>query len=63
LHGAIPRTNTAYWQQKLEANIARDRRNDVLLTEAGWTVVRVWEHEDIEDAAELIQKIVLAKSS
>lgn len=28
----------------------RDARNTAWLTEAGWTVVRIWEHEDVASA-------------
>jgi DNA mismatch endonuclease (patch repair protein) len=50
-HGVSPRTNSSYWQAKLGGNVDRDRRNDAVLGEAGWTVVRVWEHEDPRAAA------------
>ncbi len=33
------------WEAKIEANRRRDRRNRLALRAAGWTVVRVWEHE------------------
>jgi G:T-mismatch repair DNA endonuclease (very short patch repair protein) len=36
---------------KLSANVARDRDTDRQLTESGWRVVRVWEHQDMEQAA------------
>jgi DNA mismatch endonuclease (patch repair protein) len=50
-HGVSPRTNSSYWQAKLGGNVERDRRNDAALAEAGWTVVRVWEHEEPQAAA------------
>ena len=37
--------NRDYWVQKIEENIARDLRNDVLLEQAGWTVMHFWEKE------------------
>jgi DNA mismatch endonuclease (patch repair protein) len=49
-HGVSPRTNASYWGPKLAGNRARDARNTVELGEAGWTVLRIWEHESIEDA-------------
>ncbi len=55
LHGAIPRANAAYWRQKLGANVERDRRNDRALGEAGWNVIRVWEHEDVAEAAQRVE--------
>jgi DNA mismatch endonuclease (patch repair protein) len=57
----MPSTNRGYWEAKLERNISRDRRNDDVLNALGWTVVRVWEHEDPERAARRIAKIIGAR--
>jgi DNA mismatch endonuclease (patch repair protein) len=46
IHGNEPRANTDYWKPKLRHNVERDREVDRALKEAGWTVLRVWEHED-----------------
>jgi len=54
-HGTSPRTNSDYWQVKLDRNVARDRRNDDALVASGWAVVRVWEHEDVLDAANRVE--------
>ncbi|MFC7308456.1 very short patch repair endonuclease [Streptomyces monticola] len=46
--------NAALWQQKIETNKERDRRNTEAAEAAGWAVVRVWECEvrtDVERAA------------
>lgn len=53
-HGVSPRTNSNYWKPKLDGNVARDRRNDQALEEAGWNVLRVWEHEDSQAAGNRI---------
>ena len=45
-HSSTPRTNVEYWAAKIAANRDRDARAGRLLAAAGWTVVRVWEHED-----------------
>src|SRR4051812_35681454 len=45
-HYRRPASNVEYWDAKVLRNVARDREVDKLLAEAGWTVVRVWEHED-----------------
>lgn len=34
-----------FWQQKIENNRRRDRRNFAKLRRAGWKVVRIWGHE------------------
>ncbi|MFD1833150.1 very short patch repair endonuclease [Streptomyces desertarenae] len=50
-HYVPPRTNSGYWSDKVAGNIARDRDTDRRLTEAGWTVLRFWEHESPDDCA------------
>jgi DNA mismatch endonuclease (patch repair protein) len=59
-HGTQPRANKSFWAAKLKRNVERDRRVDQALAEAGWSVVRVWEHEPPEDAAKDIERIVAA---
>lgn len=53
-HGTTPKANQEWWRAKLNANVARDRWNDDALREAGWTVVRVWEHDAPATAADLV---------
>ena len=45
LHFGTPKTNSAWWAEKIAANVERDARQTELLKEHGWRVVRVWEHE------------------
>jgi DNA mismatch endonuclease (patch repair protein) len=58
LHASWPKSNAEWWRSKIEANRARDRDTDARLTSAGWTVVRVWEHEDPVRAAANIAELV-----
>ena len=58
LHSTIPKSNTEWWVAKLDANIARDRETDARLAEAGWTVVRAWEHEDPAEVADRVEAVV-----
>lgn len=53
-HGRAPKTHAEWWSEKLEANAQRDRDTDERLRAAGWTVVRVWEHEPPMAAADRI---------
>lgn len=53
-HGRPPATNLDYWQPKFQANVRRDRANDTALRDAGWTVVRVWEHESPDEAVDAV---------
>jgi DNA mismatch endonuclease, patch repair protein len=57
-HGTMPRSNEAFWQQKLSRNQERDAATNAALAEQGWTVVRVWEHEEIEPAANRVEAAV-----
>src|SRR5690242_15791728 len=43
IHGAVPRTNHAYWREKLARNVRRDEELRRQLSQRGWQVVRVWE--------------------
>jgi DNA mismatch endonuclease (patch repair protein) len=54
-HATDPKRNAEWWATKLAANVARDRATDATLTESGWQVVRVWEHEDPTTAATRVQ--------
>lgn len=56
--GVSPRTNSDYWQAKLDRNVERDRRNARELAAAGWQLVIVWEHEDPGIAADRIARLV-----
>ena len=59
-HGTQPRANSAWWTAKLAANRTRDADTDRLLREAGWQVVRVWEHEPVERAVAAVVTAVRA---
>lgn len=49
-HGSAPKANAEWWREKLTRNVARDRDTDQQLHECGWMVIRIWEHEKVEDA-------------
>src|ERR1700678_2286904 len=49
-HGSKPASNTWYWEPKLARNVERDRKADQALGQAGWTVIRLWEHESLDAA-------------
>lgn len=36
-------TNASYWLAKIGYNRERDRKNDKVLSQSGWTVLRLWE--------------------
>jgi DNA mismatch endonuclease (patch repair protein) len=57
-HWSLADRNRPFWRTKVEVNRSRDRRNDQALAQAGWRVVRVWEHEDPRAAAARIETLV-----
>jgi DNA mismatch endonuclease (patch repair protein) len=57
-HATWPTNNADYWREKIETNRLRDRDTDARLANAGWRVIRVWEHEDTGLAADRIEALV-----
>lgn len=53
-HATQPKANAEWWRKKLERNMARDLETTAHLTEAGWTVLRFWEHEPPAAVAEQV---------
>lgn len=58
LHGTDPRVNRGYWGPKLERNVARDHRVNLALQSEGWTVLRIWEHEAVDEAAARVESVL-----
>lgn len=42
---ALPKSNSVFWKDKFEKNIARDKRKLEALKEMNWQVLTVWECE------------------
>lgn len=57
-HGTQPRANAGWWEAKIATNQARDRDTDRLLEEAGWTVLRLWEHVSPGDAVAEVREVL-----
>ncbi|MEX2288998.1 MAG: very short patch repair endonuclease [Mycobacteriales bacterium] len=57
-HATAPKANADWWREKLERNRERDRDTDRLLLDQGWFPVRVWEHEDMAEAALIVVEVV-----
>jgi DNA mismatch endonuclease (patch repair protein) len=62
-HGRRPTTNEYYWSPKLQRNVERDLRNTAALEHAGWTVIRLWEHEGLDAALRMVAGAVDSKRS
>jgi len=57
-HGSMPRANETWWRDKLDRNRARDADTQRRFEEAGWSVLRVWEHELTAEAADRVEAAV-----
>ena len=57
-HGSQPKNNEWYWSPKLARNVERDRAADAALAQAGWIVVRLWEHVPVTEAVALVTAAV-----
>jgi DNA mismatch endonuclease (patch repair protein) len=62
LHATTAAANASFWRRKLLDNQRRDRDTDYRLRKAGWSVVRIWEHEDARAAAQRVVRTVRRRS-
>lgn len=58
LHYRQPGSNVEYWVSKVDRNVRRDQEVDSILRDAGWTVVRIWEHEDPTAGADQVEQVI-----
>lgn len=54
VHSVPAKNNSAWWRAKLEKNVERDRDTNRLLEGGGWTVLRLWEHESVSHAVDIV---------
>jgi DNA mismatch endonuclease (patch repair protein) len=54
-HAQLPKANAALWQAKLLANRQRDAWHDAVLRSEGWAVIRIWEHDEVQRGADLVE--------
>ena len=57
-HGSTPKTNGPWWAAKIENNKHRDLDTERRLRDAGWIVLRFWEHDDPYASALRVQDVV-----
>jgi len=62
-HATWPQRNATWWREKLEGNVARDRETDERLSDHGWEVVRIWEHEDPLAAAARVEEVLRRRAA
>lgn len=53
------KTNRGFWIPKIERNMQRDQQNRQLLENAGYTVMRFWDHEVKQNLERCINQIKL----
>lgn len=57
-HRSLPTANASFWRDKIDGTAQRDQQQVAWLQEAGWTVIRVWEHDVPDTAVQLISALV-----
>jgi DNA mismatch endonuclease (patch repair protein) len=57
-HFVVPKSNTTFWMNKIQANVDRDARNYTLLEKAGWQTVVIWECIIESNPAAAVQQIL-----
>jgi DNA mismatch endonuclease, patch repair protein len=62
-HGTWPKANADWWRSKIESNRIRDRKTAAALLASGWSVVRIWEHEEPDDALRMIMAALQSSSA
>lgn len=55
-HGSMPKSNSQWWSDKISENRRRDLDTDSRLTDLGWVVLRIWEHESTATAVERVAR-------
>ena len=63
VHGTKPKTNARFWDEKINRNRERDQQVDGKLAEAGWRVIRLWEHEVRKELPTCVRRIAFALQS
>jgi DNA mismatch endonuclease (patch repair protein) len=58
-----PKRNKRFWEEKLDRNAARDKRNVRALRNAGWHVVTVWECRLKKDPMPAVRRVERALAS
>lgn len=62
-HHTVAKTNARFWAEKVTGNRERDAHTARAWQDAGWTVLRYWEHEDPGQIADDVHTYVRAQRS
>jgi DNA mismatch endonuclease (patch repair protein) len=58
IHGTQAKANAEFWADKIKRNKERDADTNRRLEADGWTVIRIWEHDDYIEAAKKIAQMI-----
>lgn len=53
-----PDTKKEFWLDKIDKNCERDLKNNHILVEKGWAVIRIWEHHIRKDSDGVLKEIL-----
>jgi DNA mismatch endonuclease (patch repair protein) len=64
-HSTLPASNRTFWMRKLARNQVRDQLVNQTLRNAGWKVIRIWQHDltqksEAKTAARINKNLALA---
>jgi DNA mismatch endonuclease (patch repair protein) len=60
MEAQFPKAKRAWWVAKLGRTVERDREVTAALEDDGWTVVRLWESEVLDDINLAVERVVAA---
>ena len=52
------KTNRLFWEQKIKANLDRDKKNNKLLRKLGWKALRFWDEDILKNPKYVARKIM-----
>ncbi|MTB89040.1 very short patch repair endonuclease [Aeromicrobium senzhongii] len=61
VHHTKAKANAEFWATKVATNRSRDEETNRLLDDAGWCVVRAWEHDDPTKIADRVMRAVASR--
>ena len=59
IEASPPKTNSEYWETKINRNIERDKKYQEEIKQSGWKVIIIWEcnvKKDIKENMKLLEK-------
>jgi DNA mismatch endonuclease (patch repair protein) len=62
-HYTAPKANMEFWSEKVSGNRSRDQDTNERLAQAGWLVLRFWEHETPGGVVDAVLAARSARSS